>query len=262
MGELEKRWFDFWLKDKETGVEDWPAYRIFVMGQNKWRNENEWPLARTKWTDVYLHSGGKANSSKGDGSLSLEKPASQQADKFTYDPENPVPTRGGNNLIGPPSGPFDQSQLEERDDVLVYTSPTLDNEVEITGPVKLVLYVSSSTQDTDFTAKLVDVHPDGKAYNLCDGILRARYRNSIMKTELLEPGKIYQLEIDLGVTSNVFQAGHKVRLEVSSSNFPRFDRNPNTGHEFGADAELAKAMQTIYHDLEHPSRLVMPYIER
>lgn len=262
LGGLEKSWFDFWLKDKDTGVEDWPAYRLFVMGENKWRNENEWPLARTKWTEVYLHSGGKANSSNGDGELKLDKPEGEEADKFIYDPQNPVPTHGGNNLIGPPSGPFDQSKIEAREDVLVYTSPVIDQPIEITGPVKLVLYASSTARDTDFTAKLVDVHPDGKAYNLCDGVVRARYRSSKTNPELIEPERVHKYEIDLWVTSNLFLPGHRVRLEISSSNFPRFDRNPNTGKPFGSDAELVKATQTIYHDAEHPSHLVLPHIPR
>jgi putative CocE/NonD family hydrolase len=173
-----------------------------------------------------------------------------------------VPTVGGNNLVGATAGPYDQTKLEERQDVLVYSTPPLQADVEVTGPVKLVLWAASSARDTDFTAKLVDVHPDGKAFNLCDGILRARYRNGREQATLLEPGKAERFEIDLWVTSNVFKAGHRIRLEVSSSNFPRFDRNPNTGHTFGADAELVTAKQTIFHDGEHPSHLLLPVIPR
>ena len=254
VGKLQFDWFEYWLKDKETGVQDWPAVRLFVMGENVWRDEHEWPLARTRFTPWYLESAGKANGNGG-GSLSPEAPQSAPPDKFTFDPADPVPTKGGNNLVGPPAGPFNQTGVEERADVLVYTSLPLEKAVEITGPVKVILHATSSARDTDFTAKLADVHPDGKAYNLCDGIIRARCRESIATPTLIEPGKPYRYEIDLWVTSNFFKPGHRIRMEVSSSNFPRFDRNPNTGHDFGVDAELAKAEQTIFHDREHP----LPY---
>jgi len=256
------KWFEYWLKGHETGVQDWPAYYLFVMGENRWRSENEWPLKRTQFTSYYLHSGGKANSLNGDGSLDTTEPKDEKADTFTYDGNNPVPTTGGNNLIGAPVGPYNQAKLEERDDVLVYSTAPLEQEVEITGPVKLILHAASSALDTDFSAKLVDVHPDGKAYNLCDGIVRARYRHGIEKPALLKPGKAEQYEIDLWVTSNVFKPGHRIRLEVSSSNFPRFDRNPNSGKSFGTDTELLSAKQTVFHDAEHPSRLVLPVIPR
>jgi len=173
-----------------------------------------------------------------------------------------VPTKGGNNLVGPPAGPFDQTAVEKRPDVIVYTSSALEKAVEVTGPVKVILFAASSAPDTDFTAKLVDVHPEGKAYNLCDGIIRARCRESFTKPTLIEPGKPYRYEIDLWVTSTLFKLGHRIRVEISSSNFPRFDRNPNTGHDFGTDAELAKAGQTIFHDQEHPSHILLPIIPR
>ena len=226
------------------------------------RNESEWPLARTQYTPWYLHSAGKARTRGGGGSLSASLPEAEPPDQFTYDPAQPVPTKGGNNLVGTPIGPFDQSSVEDRPDVLVYTSAPLEKAVEVTGPVKVILHAASSARDTDFTAKLVDVHPNGKAYNLCDGILRARYRESSTNLTLLEPGKTYRFEIDLWVTGNLFHTGHRVRLEISSSNFPRFDRNPNTGHAFGTDAELAKAEQTILHDRPHPSHIVLPIIPR
>lgn len=262
LGKIENAWYSYWLKGEPTEASNWPPYRLFVMGRNEWRSANEWPLPETQWTKVYLQSGGAANSLNGDGVLSIEKPGDQKSDEYVYDPENPVPTIGGNNLGGAPIGPYDQQELEKRDDVLVYSTEPLDHDLEVTGPVKMALYASSSATDTDFTAKLVDVHPDGKAYNICDGVIRARYRNSMMDLELIEPGKIYEYEIDLWVTSNEFKQGHRVRVEVSSSNFPRFDRNPNTGHEFGADAELMKATQTIYHDAEHPSHIVLPVIPK
>jgi uncharacterized protein len=262
VGRLQFEWFDYWLQGKETGVQDWPALRLFVMGENVWRNEREWPLARTRFTPWYLHGAGKAATRNGDGTLGATLPEGEPADKFTYDPANPVPTKGGNNLVGPAAGPFDQSTVEDRADVLMYTSLALEKAVEITGPVKVVLHAASSARDTDFTAKLVDVYPDGKAYNLCDGIIRARFRESFSKPTLLEPSQSYRYEIDLWVTSNLFKQGHRVRLEISSSNFPRFDRNPNTGHDFGVDAELAKAEQTIFHDREHPSHILLPIIPR
>jgi len=262
VGRLQFQWFEYWLKDKETGVQDWPAVRLFVMGENIWRNESEWPLARTQFTPWYLHGAGKAATRGGDGLLNSTTPEAEPPDQYTYDSANPVPTKGGNNLVGTPIGPFDQSAVEDRADVLVYSSAPLDKAVEVTGPVKVVLHAASSARDTDFTAKLLDVHPDGKAYNLCDGIVRARYRESFTQPTLIEPGKAYRYEIDLWVTSNLFKSGHRIRLEISSSNFPRFDRNPNTGHDFGVDAELAKADQTILHDREHPSRVLLPVIPR
>ena len=262
LGKLQFEWFEYWLQSRETGVQDWPAIRLFVMGQNVWRNESEWPLARTQFTPWYLSSGGKANGREGDGALRPETPDTDAPDRFTYDPANPVPTKGGNNLIGPPAGPFDQSSVEERPDVLVYTSAPLEKELEVTGPVKVILHAASGARDTDFTAKLVDVHPDGKAYNLCDGILRARFRESDTAPTLIEAGKPYRYEIDLWVTSNLFHKNHRVRVEIASSNFPRFDRNPNTGHDFGVDAELAKAEQTVFHDRAHPSHILLPIIPR
>ncbi len=262
IGELQFQWFEYWLKDRETGVEDWPAYHLFIMGENRWRGEQEWPLARTQYTPMYLRGGGKANSSRGDGALSPEQPGEEAADVFTYDPENPVPTVGGNNLVGAKAGPYDQSEVELRDDVLVYTGDVLAEDLEVTGPVTMVLYAASTAPDTDFTAKLVDVHPDGRAFNLCDGILRARYRKGPDTTEPLMPGSVEKYEIDLWVTSNLFKAGHRVRVEISSSNFPRFDRNPNSGLPFGTDTELHPATQTIYHTAQYPSHILLPVIPR
>jgi len=262
VGEWQFKWFEYWLKGRETGVEDWPAYYLFVMGENRWRSENEWPLKQTQFTSYYLHSYGKANSVKGDGSLSTTAPGQEKTDEFSYDGDDPAPTVGGNNLVGAAAGPYDQTKVEAREDVLVYSTAPLEQDVEVTGPVKMILHAASSARDTDFTAKLVDVHPDGKAFNLCDGIIRARYRQDLAKEALLEPGKAEPFEIDLWVTSNLFKRGHRIRLEVSSSNFPRFDRNPNSGKTFGTDTELLSAKQTIFHDAEHPSHLVLPVIPR
>jgi putative CocE/NonD family hydrolase len=262
LGEFQFKWFEYWLKGRETGVQEWPALYLFVMGENQWRGENEWPLKRTRFTPYYLHGNGHANSLKGDGSLGAAEPADETADRFTYSGTNAVPSVGGNNLIGATAGPFDQTKVEQREDVLVYSTPPLDQDLEVTGPVKLILWAASSALDTDFTGKLVDVSEDGKAYNLCEGILRARYRNGREAPALLEPGKPARFEIDLWVTSNLFKKGHRVRVEVSSSNFPRFDRNPNSGKPFGTDTELLSADQTVFHDRDHPSQLVLPVIPR
>ncbi len=262
LGDLQFRWFEYWLKGRETGVQDWPAYYLFVMGENRWRGENEWPLKRARFTSYFIHSAGHAASLRGDGSMSTTEPGDEASDPFTYDGNKPVPSVGGNNLLGATAGPYDQARVEERDDVLVYSTPALEQDLEVTGPVKLVLWAASSARDTDFTGKLVDVHPDGKAYNLCDGIVRAQYRNGTDKPALLEPAKATRFEIDLWVTSNLFQRGHRVRLEISSSNFPRFDRNPNSGKPFGTDTELLSARQTVFHDREHASHLLLPVIPR
>jgi putative CocE/NonD family hydrolase len=262
MGELQFRWFEYWLKGRNTGVQDWPACRLFIMGENRWRDEHEWPLKRTQFASWFLHSSGQANSIKGDGALSTTQPADEKSDEFTYDPNDPVLSVGGNNLVGASAGPYDQAKVEERQDVLVYSSAPLAQEVEVTGPVKLNLWAASSARDTDFTAKLVDVYPDGRAYNLCEGILRARYRKGRGEPVLLEPGQAELFEIDLWVTANLFKRDHRIRLEVSSSNFPRFDRNPNTGHPFGVDTNVLTAKQTILHDRDHPSHLVLPVIPR
>jgi len=258
--EIQTEWFDYWLKGNDAGDCKWAPFRIFVMGRNEWRDEQDWPLERTRFTPYYFRSRGSANTLKGDGKLSTVRPGNEAFDRFVYDPNNPVPTLGGCNLVGCPAGPRDQTRAEGRNDVLVFTSDKLETDLEVTGPVKVILYAASSASDTDWTAKLVDVHTDGRPINLCDGIMRARYRQSPQKPMLIQPGKIYRYEIDLWVTSNVFLAGHKIRVEISSSNFPRFDRNPNTGAPFGKSAEIIKATQTIYHDMEHPSHILLPVI--
>jgi uncharacterized protein len=262
---LELRWFDYWLKGIDNGIIDEPPLRLFIMGINQWREEHEWPLARTQWQQWYLHSNGNANTLRGDGGLATELPGHEPTDHFVYDPLYPVQTVGGNNCCSPhivPWGPYDQRAVEMRNDVMCYSSEPLVEDMEVTGPIKLVLYAATDGLDTDWTAKLVDVSPTGYAMNLCDGIIRARYRESLSSPLLLAPNQVYEYTIDLGVTGNVFRQGHRLRLEISSSNFPRFDRNPNTGHEFGADTELRTARQTIYHTHEYPSHLVLPVIPR
>ena len=263
--EVELRWFDHWLKGKDNGAERDAPLRLFVMGSNEWRDENEWPLARTQFTPYYFHSGGEANSLEGDGSLSTIPPADEPPDGFVYNPAFPVPTRGGNTCCNPelvPWGVYDQRPIEYRNDVLVYTSEPLEEDLEVTGPISVKLYASTDGRDTDFTAKLVDVHPDGYAVNLCDNIMRARYHESREYQTLLEPGRVYEFTIDLWMTSNVFLKGHRIRVDVTSSNFPRFDRNPNTGNTFGQDTELRTAHQTIVHDEAHPSHILLPVIPK
>jgi len=257
--ELSLRWFDYWLKGIDTGVKDDPPLRIFVMGENVWRDEQEWPLARTHYTKYYFHSKGKANTLSGDGELTTQPPEDEPPDSYVYDPDDPVPTMGGNNLL-PPLGPHDQRPVEEREDVLVYTGPELTEDVEVTGPISVQLYAATAARDTDFTAKFVDVYPDGRAINLCDGIIRGRYRESSKEPKLLEPGKICKYTIDLVVTSNIFKKGHRMRVEISSSNFPRFDRNTNTGNPASRDSEVVSVEQTIYHDADHPSHILLPII--
>jgi len=256
-------WYDFLFKGMQNEFAAGKPVTIFVMGPNQWRQEDDWPLARAKTTRYFLHSQGAANSSRGNGSLSTSAAASEPADKFTYDPGKPVPTIGG-ALGGDPvhlaPGPKDQRAVEERDDVLIYSTPPLEHDLEVTGPVRLEFFASSSAVDTDFTAKLVDVYPDGSAINIAEGILRAKYRDSQETSTLLTPGKVYSLAIDLWATSNVFRAGHRIRLEVSSSNFPRFDRNLNTGESAATSAKWASATNTILHDAAHPSALLLPVV--
>jgi len=255
--------FDSWLKGKQNGAASGAPVRIYVMGLNDWREEKEWPLPGTEWRRYYLHSRGRANSAYGDGALSTEAPGSEPPDSFLYNPLDPVPTRGGglccyaNALAG---GAFDQSMVEHRADVLVYSTEPLAENVEVTGPITLTLYASSSASDTDFTGKLVDVDPNGFARNLTDGIIRARVRESQSEPKLINPGKVYEFTIDMWSTSNLFKAGHRIRLEVSSSNFPRFDRNPNTGHELFVDGETRPALQTVVHERGFASYVTLPVI--
>lgn len=255
------RWFDHWLKDADTGIMDEPPVRLFVMGENRWRGENEWPLARTQFTRFYLHSDGNANTRHGSGSLSLAPPGDEPPDNFVYDPSDPVPTQRGNTLIIP-YGVADQREVEERADVLVYTSDPLDRDLEITGPISVNLFASSDATDTDFTAKLVAVRPDGYAQNLQDGMIRTRFRDSASESSPIVPGRVYAYAIDLWATSHLLRAGHRLRIEISSSNFPRFDRNPNTGAPFGRDDRLVAARQEIHHSAAHPSHVVLPVIPR
>jgi len=259
------RWYDYLFKGVQNEFASKKPVKIFVMGENIWREEEAWPLQRAKQTSYFLHSAGKANTDSGDGIISTLVAKKESADSYHYDPMNPVRTVGGplccdSDHLAP--GPRDQRSVEARPDVLVYSTPPLEQDIEVTGPVTLDLFASSSASDTDFTAKLVDVGPDGFAQNLTEGILRARYRESTQQSTPIEPGKVLEYKIALWSTSNVFLKGHRIRLEVSSSNFPRFDRNLNTGKPASDSDASVKATNTIYHDAEHPSALVLPVIPR
>lgn len=259
-------WYDYLFLGKHNEFAGADPVRIFVMGKNEWRDEPAWPLVRAKETSYYLASEGKANSASGDGALAMAMPRTNAADTFLYDPANPVPTVGGPLCCDPnhlPAGPRDQKEVETRDDVLVYSTPALAQDLEVTGPVSLDLYAKSSAVDTDFTAKLVDVWPNGFAQNLTEGILRASFRQSTRgEPKPITPGQVYEYEIDLWSTSNVFLKGHRIRLEVSSSNFPRFDRNLNNGQRAADSSDFVKATNTILHDAAHPSALILPVVPR
>ena len=256
------RWFDYWLKGRENGFDKEPPVYIYVMGIDRWRNECEWPLKRTQYTKYYLHSQGRANSLLGDGTLDTTPPGEEPHDSFTYDPARPVLTLGGNIAMNPRNrvGPHDQRAIELRSDVLVYTTPPLEEDLEATGPIVLHLLASTDRTDTDFTGKIVDVHPNGYAQILLEGVIRGRYWKSFREQNLLTPNKVYEFYVDLWSTSHVFLQGHRIRIEVSSSNFPKYDRNPNTGHKFGEDSELLVAQQKVYHDAARPSHVVLPLI--
>jgi putative CocE/NonD family hydrolase len=256
------RWYDHWLKGMDNGFDKEPPVYLYIMGIDRWRNECEWPLKRTQYTKYYIHSEGRANSSLGVGSLDKMPPGQEANDSFSYDPERPVPTLGGNIASEPKyiAGPFDQRAIELRSDVLLYSTPPLKEDVEVTGPVILHLFASTDRTDTDFTGKLVDVYPDGYAEILVEGIIRGRHWKSFREEDLLTPNKIYEFYVDLWSTSNVFKKGHQIRIEVSSSNFPKYDRNPNTGHKFGEDADVLVAHQKIFHDAAHASFVMLPVI--
>ena len=259
------RYCDYWLKGEDNGVREEKPVSLFVMGENGWRSEDEWPLSRAREVKFNLHSRGRANTLNGDGWLDPEPPGGGATDVYVYNPIDPVPTRGGalccdEGFLAP--GVFDQRTIETRPDVLVYTTPPLEQYTEVTGPVTVTLYASSSARDTDFTAKLIDVSPAGYARNLADGIIRARYRTPREPASLIEPDDVHEYTIDLGATSNLFKKGHRIRLEISSSNFPRFDRNSNTGEPIGTDAGFVSALQTVHHSTEYPSHVTLPVVPR
>jgi putative CocE/NonD family hydrolase len=248
----EFRWFDTVLKGAPDAGEK--PVQLFVMGKNEWRGEDDWPLARAKVTRYSLHAG---------GGLSTASPANEPPDSFVYDPADPAPTVGGGTCCDSehfPGGAFDQRRVEARKDVRVFRTGPMEHDVEVTGPVSVELFVSSSARDTDFTAKLVDVWPNGFAQNLTDGIVRMRFRDSREKAAFLEPGKVYRVSIDLAGTSNVFLAGHRMAVEISSSNFPRFDRNLNTVESPEQGTVWRRATNTVLHDAAHPSALIVSLV--
>ena len=253
-------WFETYLDGESDPPPPFPKVMLYVMGANRWRGEDEWPLARTRYTRFYFHSAGGANSAKGNGYLTLRRPNQERPDRFIFDPQNPVSTQGGN--IYPPNfaGPVDQKQSQGRKDVLVYTSAPLEKPLEITGPIRVRLYASSTAVDTDFTAKLSAVHTDGKVFNLQDGIIRARFRDSLSEPSLLTPNKVSEFEIDLWATSYVFSKGQQIRVEISSSNCPRFDVNRNTGKDPATDTRFVTAHQTVYHSEQFPSHILLPVV--
>jgi putative CocE/NonD family hydrolase len=256
-------WYDFLFKGiKNQFATDKPV-KLFTMGANEYRQEDDWPPPQAHATKYFLHSNGHANSLRGDGSLSTSTPKSEPPDNYVYNPGNPVPTIGGplccdEEHMEP--GPRDQRPAENRDDVVVYSIGPLAQDLEVTGPVTADLFVKSSAIDTDFTGKFVDVGPDGFAQDLTEGILRMRYRVSMEHSELMNPGQIYEITVDLWATSNVFLRGHSLRLEISSSNFPRFDRNMNTGEETRSARNFVPATNMILHDTQHPSALILPVV--
>ena len=260
---VQLRWYDYTLRGIDNGIADDPPVAFFQMGRNRWRFHDDYPLPETQYRELYFHSGGKANSYRGDGSLSWDSPGDHEpTDGYRYDPDHPVPSHGGANCCGSPTliGPVNQRPVEQRNDVLVYTSDFLKEEVDVTGPVKVVLYASSDAVDTDWVAKLVDIYPDGKAYNVAEGILRARHREGQDKPKLMDPGTVYRFEIDLLATSNAFLPGHRIRVDITSSHFPQFNRHLNTGEPFGQSDKVKIAHQTIHHASARPSHILLPVI--
>lgn len=259
----ELRWLNYYIRGVKNGAENDPRVEVFVLGRSAWKGEEGWPPHSIRLTKYFLHSHGHANALHGDGTLSVNKPEEDPPDHYTYDPANPVPTHGGGNL--PHSKPviwgaMNQRVIEERNDVLVYTSAPLLHNCEVAGPITVHLFASSGARDTDWTAKLVDVAPDGFAMNLTDGILRARYRHSFVHPKLLQPGHVYEYTVNVGYTDNVFRKGHRIRLEISSSNFPRFSRNTNTGDQPEKDSRFVSAQQTVLHDPSHASYVLLPVV--
>ncbi|HET9530001.1 MAG TPA: CocE/NonD family hydrolase [Blastocatellia bacterium] len=265
--ELTWAWFDHFLKgEKNQILEKMPKVRYFTMGMNKWQASDTWPPRGAQPMSLFLSSGGKANMSGGDGALTDAPPAADNPDRFDYDPMNPVPSYGGNvcctgNAVA--GGAFDQRKIETRPDVLVYSTEPLKEGIEVSGPIEVTLFVSSDVKDTDFTVKLIDVYPDGRAYNLDETIQRMRYRAGYDKPPVwMEAGKVYKVTFQPMTTSNYFEAGHRIRLEVSSSNFPRFDRNMNTGGKNYDETRGAVAHNAVHHSRQYPSELKITVVKK
>jgi predicted acyl esterase len=263
VGDLMLRWYDYWLRGIDNGVTDMPRVQYYVMGRNRWQSAPAWPVPGTRFERLYLGSLHGANGLQGDGTLSWALPAGADRDSFVYDPGSPVPSLGGHVCCtgkDTEAGAYDQARIEMREDVLVYTSPVLDQALEVTGPLEVVLHVSSSAPDTDFMAKLVDVYPDGRAFNVQEGALRMRYREGFDQDLRMTAGAVYRIRLDLHVTSNYFDVDHRIRLEVTSSNFPRWDRNLNTGGDNFSETDYHAAMNTVHHSTEYPSWILLPIV--
>lgn len=259
-------WFDLWLKGASNDFkEKTPRIQYYTMGSNIWQHAETWPPENTAMVSYYLHSEGSANSSNGDGVLSTRKPVEDYSDSFTYDPMDPVPSYGGNvcctgNAVK--GGSFDQQQMETRDDILVYTTDVLEEGLEVSGFIESTLYVSSDAKDTDFTIKLIDVYPDGSAYNLDETIQRVRYREGYDKEVFMEDGEVYKVDLTPMSTSNYFAKGHRIRIEISSSNFPRFARNMNTGGNNYDETEGVVAKNKVHHSAVYPSVIHLPIVKQ
>ncbi|MEO9483967.1 MAG: CocE/NonD family hydrolase [Ekhidna sp.] len=258
-------WFDHWLKEdgKSDFLKELPRVQYYLMGKNEWRSSDTWPPKDVKMTSLYLDSDGNANSLFGDGKLSLNPPSQPTQDNYTYDPNNPVYSNGGNVCCmgnSMETGARDQQETETRSDILVYTSEPLTEGIEVSGFIEMSLYVSSDVKDTDFTIKLIDVYPDGTAYNLDETIQRARYREGYDKEVFMKEGETYKIDLTPLSTSNYFAKGHRIRIEVSSSNFPRFMRNLNTGGNNYDETEGIVAHNTIHHSAKHPSQIKLPIV--
>jgi uncharacterized protein len=257
--DVQLRWFDYWLKDDISALASMPKTQHYLMGKNEWRSSDVRPLHNTSYQPWYLHSQDNAQSRLGDGKLSIDKSnSSNNSNTFIYDPAEPVPSLGGHTCCtgsNKEAGAYDQSDIQLRKDILVYSSDILNESMEVTGPLKAVLYVSSSAIDTDFTVKLVDVYPDGRAFNIQEGAMRMCYRESLSKAQLMTAGEIYKIEMDLNATSNYFPKGHRIRVEISSSNFPRWERNLNTGGNNYDEQKWLTANNTIFHSPQYPSHI-------
>jgi len=258
--DLEIRFFDRYLKGLQNGIDQEDPVTLFYMGINRWRSEKDWPVPGTEFRPLYLS--GSGSQKPAGGQLSFQTPVTAAQDQYRYDPSDPVPTLGGNNCCGTPTlaGPRDQRPLEKRPDILLYTSDTLQEDLAIAGPVRMRLFAATDGPDTDWMIKLIDVFPDGRSMPLSEGILRARFHNGLDKISLLNAGQVYRFDIEMTGTANVFQKGHRIRVDITSSNFPQFDRNPNTGDALGTSIRLRVAKQTIYHGGARASAILLPVV--
>lgn len=257
--ELVLRWYDRWLRDERNGIDEEPPVRFYVLGADTWRDADAWPLPGTRFRMFHLRSGGRARTRHGDGALSEEPPAADEPpDAYVYDPADPTPSVPGR--LARPFGTVDQGPIEDRADVIVFSTPPLDRNLDVIGPVEARLWAASSAADTDWNVKLVDVAPDGRADRLAEGMIRARYRDSHVEPSLLEPDRVYEYRIELGPVGARFRAGHQIRVEVASASFPQFDRNMNTGGPFGVETAGIPAAQRVFHDAGRPSHVVLPIV--